>query len=111
MLFHASHKGARRKVNEPKPWVVHLWSPRLASDSKPHLRRGLGGQFVKSEGRQQAHNAMRNPFACLCQGVVLGNIGIGQDIQASPHTLEVATLTQATEVDARDTMRVQVAGT
>jgi hypothetical protein len=43
MLFHTSPKGARREANEPKLGVVHLWSPRLAPDSKPHLRGRLGG--------------------------------------------------------------------
>jgi hypothetical protein len=43
--------------------------------------------------------------------VVLGYIGIGQNIESASHTLEEATLTQATKIDARDSMRVQVAGT
>jgi len=43
--------------------------------------------------------------------MVLGDVGIGQNIQSSPHTLEEATLTQATEVDARDAVCVQVART
>jgi hypothetical protein len=54
---------------------------------------------------------MRNPLACLCQRVVLGYVGIGQNIESAPHTLEEAKLAQATEVDARDTVRVEVAGT
>jgi hypothetical protein len=54
---------------------------------------------------------MRNPLAGLCQRVVLGYVDIGQDIQSSPHALEEATLAQATEVDARDTVRVQIPGT
>jgi len=111
MLFHTSLKGACREANEPELWVVHLRSPRLAPNRKPHIKGRLGGQSVKSEGRKQAHHAVRNPLACLCQSVVLGYIGIGQDIQASPYTLEEATLTQATEIDARDIMRVQVPGT
>jgi hypothetical protein len=41
--------------------------------------------------------------------VVLGYVGIGQDIQSSPHTLEKASLAQAAEVDARETVRFQVA--
>jgi hypothetical protein len=43
--------------------------------------------------------------------MVLGHVGVGQDIQSSSDTLEQATLAQATKVDARDTVRVQVAGT
>jgi len=41
--------------------------------------------------------------------VVLGYVGIGQDIQPSPHTLEEAMLAQTAEIDARYAMRVQVA--
>jgi len=43
--------------------------------------------------------------------MVLRDVGIGQNIQSSPYTLEEATVTQATEVDARDAVCVQVAGT
>jgi len=42
---------------------------------------------------------------------MFGYVGIGQDIKSPPYALEEATTTQATEVDARDTVRVQVAGT
>jgi hypothetical protein len=111
MLFHAGLKGVRGEADKPEPRVVDPRSPRLAPDGKPDLKWRLGSQAVVSEGRQQAHDAMRNPLACLCQRVVLGYVDIGQDIQSSPHALEEATLAQATEVDTRDTVRVEVAGT
>jgi hypothetical protein len=88
MLFHASLKGMSREANEPELWVVHLRSPRLACDGKPYLKRGLGGQAMKSEGRQQAHHAVWDALARLCQGMVLRYIGIGQDIESSSHTVE-----------------------
>jgi hypothetical protein len=43
--------------------------------------------------------------------MVLGDVGIGQNIESSPHTVEEAMLTQATKIDARDAVCVQVAGT
>jgi hypothetical protein len=53
---------------------------------------------------------LRNPLACLRESVVFRYVGVGQDIQSSPNTLEEATLTQTTEVNARDVVRVQVTG-
>ena len=47
---------------------------------------------MKSEGRKQAHHAVGNSLAGFRQRVVLGYVGIGQDIQPSSHTLEKATL-------------------
>jgi hypothetical protein len=47
----------------------------------------------------------------MCRRGAVADVGTGQEIKSSPHTLEEATLAQATEVDARDAVRVQVPGT
>ena len=62
--------------------------PGFPVDPEPDLERGLGGQPVESEGRDQADDPVRHPLASLGQVVVLSHIGVGQDVHPARRVVE-----------------------
>lgn len=84
---------------------------RLVGDSQPHRKGGLRGQAVIMQGRQETDDPVGDALTGFHQGMVMGNIGLGQHIQAPAHPLHQPALMQSSQIVSGNTIAIQVTGT
>ena len=90
-------------------WEEHLvLESSLGRIGVPDLGRGLRGQRVEAEGRQQANDPVRYALARLDQALMLAGLGIGQDVDAPARAIEYPLGQEANEVLTRDVMSGQI---
>ncbi len=63
---------------------------------------------MEAQGREQADDPRRHALGGLGQAVVLGQLRVGQDVEASPRALEQARTGEAREVLAGDAVSCEV---
>jgi hypothetical protein len=68
-------------------------------------------QAVETERGEQAGHAVGNALAHLGEGMVLGEVAVGEEVDAATGAQEEAAVVEPLEVATRDARRLEIAGT
>jgi hypothetical protein len=93
-----------RKPDHAQRWPVCAGLSGFDSERDPDFVRRLRGDLVKAESREKAHDAGRDPHACLDERVMVGDLARWSGVQSASDPFEDALCHEPAECDPIDAL-------
>jgi hypothetical protein len=107
-LLDAAGQGLAGEANDPERECAFLGGARFRADGQPDFVRGLCREPVKTESGEEADDAVRDSFAGLGQGVVLGETVLWTAVEASSYPGKQTPTIETSHMLSGDAMGLQV---